>query len=269
MICNSVSLLYFSPTGSCKNIAESFAKYSGLPVNSIYNITTPKQRNNINFSIPEHSLLIVCFPVYEEFIPDIILPTINNIKGNGQAAILISVYGNIGFGMSLMQMYNIFKQKGFSVKALFSFIGEHSFKQNDFVIAKNRPDKNDLEKFKSFMNTINEKIKKDIEANPRNIPSSLPLMAKILPKGSANFFTTIPKINEDQCKKCFLCEKTCPSGAINPFDLSIDDTKCLRCFSCVQKCPAQTIEIKFKKSSLVKTILRLKSRARKVPEIYF
>jgi len=53
------------------------------------------------------------------------------------------------------------------------------------------------------------------------------------------------KINQDKCKKCSLCARNCPVGAIvgdreNGF--KIDMSKCIKCGTCATKCNFKAIE---------------------------
>ena len=51
-------------------------------------------------------------------------------------------------------------------------------------------------------------------------------------------------VHEDTCKRCGICKKNCPAGAItgdknNPY--VIDQDKCIKCSVCMEKCPFKAI----------------------------
>ena len=51
-------------------------------------------------------------------------------------------------------------------------------------------------------------------------------------------------IFEEVCKRCGICKKNCPTGAISgdketPF--VIDQDKCVKCGICMEKCPFKAI----------------------------
>ena len=66
---------------------------------------------------------------------------------------------------------------------------------------------------------------------------------KKCPAGVCTALKTI-KIQEDKCKGCTKCARTCPVGAIegtvkNPH--KIDQTKCIKCEACLNSCPFKAI----------------------------
>ena len=48
-----------------------------------------------------------------------------------------------------------------------------------------------------------------------------------------------PEIDQDECRRCGLCERSCPAGAISSGGgrFEIDLAKCIRCFCCHELCP--------------------------------
>jgi len=130
--------------------------------------------------------------------------------------VLIAVYGNIDFGLSLIKLNDISKQVNLQVVAAAVFIGEHSFSTKDNPIAKNRPDKFDLQKAREFGERVKEIL--------RGIPSSehvvepeisghLLLIARIPLKNSAPRFTYAPIVDRDLCNDCGVCVKSCLMAA--------------------------------------------------------
>ena len=55
--------------------------------------------------------------------------------------------------------------------------------------------------------------------------------------------TTI-QINQEKCKGCGLCQKSCPVSAIKGEareKRTIDQSKCIKCGTCKDKCPFKAI----------------------------
>jgi len=285
---NTLRLVYFSPTGTTRQIVQAITK--GLSVDNIFetDLTVPENREGI-IPIFKEDLILIGMPVYEEHLPPIVIGLLQKLKGCNQPAVLVSVYGNIGFGMSLVELKELAIQIKTMPIAAAAFIGEHSFSSNTIKLAHGRPDYLDIEKAIEFGRSIASMLqsKKNIETNmlfndcnpgissriselyEQNIevPGSIPFIAKILREGSAKVFTKTPVINFD-CNKCMACFKLCPSGAIAD-DLSINEEKCIRCFACVKNCKKNGRQIIYKKKIIVKNFLKKNNRVRKEPQLFY
>ena len=51
------------------------------------------------------------------------------------------------------------------------------------------------------------------------------------------------EISKDICKGCGVCEKQCPTGAINSKEKSLDNERCIRCNRCIASCPGGGIKL--------------------------
>ena len=256
----SLSLLYFSPTGTTKIIADTMVQKLGVPHVEEINLTDPRVRSGD--ILVASDLVVFGAPVYEEYLPEVVIDCLRKIQFQGQPVLAFAVYGNIGYGLSLKQIHGELTKKGLSPIALGAFIGEHSFSSQETPLAKGRPDENDKEDAKKLAELfVSRLLTKSPPLAPDEIPGKLPLMARILPKGSAKLFTKPPVINSS-CTNCRRCILKCPMGAIDE-SLFIDEEKCLRCFACVRICGKKAREIKYRKRILVTTMLNMKNRVKK------
>jgi len=70
-----------------------------------------------------------------------------------------------------------------------------------------------------------------------------------------------PEIDQEACRQCGLCQRSCPAGAIvgeGPF--RIERARCVRCFCCHELCPHGAVGLR--RSALVRLYERLTRRQR-------
>lgn len=268
MAVTTLTQIFFSPTGTTKHILSAIGQ--GINADEIigYDLTPSEKRDNFQLALDrEDGLVLLGVPVYEEHVPDLIWDALNRIKANGQPIILIAVYGNIGFGMTLKELETWAKRVGFNVIAAGAFIGEHSFSHKGLPLAEGRPDIEDMRTAREFGAVIATKLENDLQLHS-DISGHLPLMSYILPKNSSKFFAHYPEADMTKCIRCNRCLNICPSGAIDPGTLKIDHTKCLHCFACVRVCAPSARKIKLKLKPMVKTVLKAQTKKHKIPELF-
>ncbi|MGE5626563.1 MAG: EFR1 family ferrodoxin [Solirubrobacterales bacterium] len=270
MLIESVTTIYFSPTGTTKKIINSIVKGMDIQSKQIIDLTLPKNRVAEVPSITG-DIVLIGVPVYEERIPEIVYEILENLKGNGKPVVIVSVYGNIGDGITLNQLDYLTENAGFKLVAAGSFVAEHSFSTNETPVAQNHPDEYDLKTAETFGKNIINKLKgiNDLKDISIKIPKGkLPIMAKILPKNSARLFTYPPSADMNICNHCNACVTLCPGGAIDNKSFEIDEALCLRCFCCVKRCPKNARRIIYKHKFIVSKVLTMKSKVLKEPKIY-
>jgi ferredoxin len=263
-------LIYFSPTGTTQKIVRAIAKGMDIDAPRRSSLTHPRERTA---SLPPFAedVLIIGMPVYEERIPTVVRPCLRQLQGQDQPAVVVAVYGNVGFGLTLKQLANIANEQGFRVVGGAAFIGEHSFSHEALPIAAGRPDERDLQVAYEFGVKAVRKlalINDSSELSSVELPGKLPLMARILPENSSPRFTHPPHANFDVCTRCGACVKVCPMGAIDDVSLNIDTDHCVRCFACVRRCPVSARQILLKKAWLVRRVLRKAIYQRREPRFY-
>jgi|GEM_PF-4716804 len=61
-------------------------------------------------------------------------------------------------------------------------------------------------------------------------------------KNTVSYTFELPKLIEDKCIECMLCEKVCPYFAIDFKErITFNPEKCTSCGLCVSKCPTDAI----------------------------
>ena len=270
MIINTASIIFFSPTGTTKKIANSILKGMDLPSSQVIDLTSPEVRNSPASEITS-DIVLLGVPVYATKVPYILNDFLSKLKGEGKPIVLIAVYGSMSDGIALNELIRIACNSCFKVAAAASFIGEHSFSTDNTPIAKGRPDKNDLNIAEEFGRNVIKKLQKidSLSDITLKIPEGkVPLIAKILPENSAKIFAKAPMVDITKCSRCGICVRLCPMGAIDKSTLAIDKDKCLRCFCCAKICPKKARKITYSPKVLVSKVLSLKAKARKEPKMY-
>lgn len=226
-----LNLLYFSPTETTAKVVKGVAE--GLGGNGKeYDITLPQNRvHDIKFG--PNDLLVVGVPVYAGRIPDLTLEYFEKVKGDSTQVVLIAVYGNRDYDDALLELKDLFEQKGFIPVAAGAFIGEHTYTS---LVATARPDPADLQKANEFGRRIKLKL---------NDLQDISQLAKLEVKGNFPYREKKPMsptapVTNDDCIDCGICAENCPTAAINFEDYKdIEASKCIKCCSCVKKCPEE------------------------------
>ena len=261
-----IQLIYFSPTGTTQKILRSVAVGTGSENITETDLTLPNARE-CKLNPSDADLFLFGVPVYEEHTPPVIRPILKELIGHGQNAVIVAVYGNVGYGLVLQELEQLLTSNRFNVIAGAAFIGEHSYSHNDLQIANGRPDEIDLQIAKEFGKQITQKLQ---NGNPqkRTFPGKLPLMSRVLPEGSASSFAHLPILDQAICSHCGLCAKKCPVNAIDHSTMEVDVSKCLRCFACVRACPQNARSIKLKHPWIVKRALQKAVTIRQEPIVF-
>lgn len=74
----------------------------------------------------EADILMSVLPIYAGRIPKVALERLSALKGEGQKAVAVVVYGNREFDDGLLETKNTLEGNGFQVVAAAAFIAEHS-----------------------------------------------------------------------------------------------------------------------------------------------
>jgi len=214
-------IAHFSPTGGTKKVADAIAAGFNSPV-----VEMDLTNADSAVTLGEHDALMAVLPVYAGRVPQISLERLSALKGNGQKAVAVVVYGNREYDDALLETKEALEATGFQVIAAAAFIAEHSIVRS---IAANRPDAEDEKIARQFAADV---MAKADDAASVQVPGNKPYK-ELKPS------TSHPAADE-ACVKCGICSAQCPVGAIpmeNPNE-TLNDV-CINCMRCVQVCPQQ------------------------------
>ena len=215
-------IAHFSPTGGTKKVADAIAAGLDAPV-----VEMDLTKENVRVPLGDHDALIAVLPVFAGRVPQISLERLAELKGSGQKAVAVVVYGNREFDDALLETKNALEAGGFQVIAAAAFIAEHSIVRS---IAAGRPDAEDEALCRQFAADVMAKME---NPTPVNVPGNDPYVEL---KPSA-----FHPAADENCVKCGVCAERCPVGAI-PLDhpnKTLGDV-CINCMRCVQVCPVRS-----------------------------
>lgn len=231
---------YFTGTDTTKKVVDKIAKNLSvsLDIEEIEdrNFTLPNSRKSAAV-FNEDELVIAGVPTIAGRVPNLLLPYLDKVIGNGATAICVSLYGNRNVDDCLMELTKILEEKDLKVIAAGEFIGEHSFSK---ILAENRPDERDMEIVDEFSDKIAKKIKSEDFSVPK-VSGEWPLRFYYTPRDrhgtKIDFVKIKPKTDMNKCIDCKICAKVCPLGSINFDNVEEVPGKCMKCCACIKKCP--------------------------------
>lgn len=219
-----IHTFYFSPSGTSKKIADIFA--DNYSVKSCCHDITLKNTESLTFS--EDDIVLLVAPVYAGRIPQLASERFLSIKGNGQKAIVIAVYGNRDYDDALLELCDIAAKSGFEVIAAGAFIAQHCIFPK---VANGRPDNEDELCIKQFIEEIKLAINKGGKLDISKVKGNRPYK-------QYHRVPIKPETDKKLCNSCGICAENCPENAIdlnNP--LITDRNKCVSCCRCIMVCP--------------------------------
>jgi len=238
---SGIKVIYFSPTGGTKKLAQKFASRIAeklcVPAEEI-NITLPDARKGKYASRPDELVILAC-PTYAGRVPNKIEPDLRSIFRFGRSpAIALASFGNRSCGTAPEELADILSSCGAVPYAYGAFVCRHAFSE---TLARKRPDREDRADLESFADRAAEIVSAaegadELKSYSGEIgPYYRPLKEDGTP---AVFLKAKPLTRRKDCYYCGFCVKVCPMGSIDPDCVTVSGI-CIKCQACVRGCPTK------------------------------
>ena len=243
-------IAHFSPTGGTKKVADAIAAGLGTPIEEM-DLT----RADSAVTLGKNDALMAVLPVFAGRVPQISLERLSALKGNGQKAVAVVVYGNREFDDALLETRDALEASGFLVVAAAAFIAEHSMARS---IASGRPDADDEALCRRFAADV---MAKEDDAAPVQVPGNIPYK-ELKP-------AAFHPVASESCTRCGACAAQCPVGAIPVEDPSqTNNDLCINCMGCVEACPVSSRALPDAFLAMISQMLNQNAAGYKQPSVF-
>lgn len=264
---STIQAVFFSTTGNTKKICQTVTNATSFEsINEVNLANTANRNDTINSSL-KGDIIIFGTPIHMGSFPPQLDTIINKIDGKERFIVPLVVSGNIQNGKALNHLIYVLKKQNFQIIAAGKFVGRHSFSTDNFHIAMNRPNTEDLTKANELGKIVEQKIITQ-DYKLVDVPSIDP--GKNRKTRSLGKIDKVLQYDVNLCKKCFLCCENCHLNALSLKNgFKIEENLCIRCGACARVCPTGALTYYPPLPWFVKPFFRLIGKRRMKSEIYY
>jgi ferredoxin/flavodoxin len=250
-----VFIVYFSPAGSTRHVAEVIEKQFLALGAEVSSFDLSECSSDVAMTISQQmeasegkSCLFIGSPVYVSHAVPLVMECIAGLKENTGAFVVPFVtWGGACSGISLYEMGKELINKRFTLLGAAKILAVHSLMWPlEDPLGKSHPDADDDRMVEELVNHINQKLH---ENNPEGIKlSDLAYQTKEnhaemekVSLQAAKAYMPERTIDTELCNQCQVCSEVCPADAVTFTPYPEFGDGCVFCFNCMKKCPEEAI----------------------------
>ncbi len=240
-----LAIVFFSATNNTRTMAE-IIKDRFVDLNTkidLFDVTTEEARIN-NLDISAYDAAVFGFPVHSLRAPKLVRQWLGTLNGNGMKCSMFFTYGGFMVHPSHFSTAEILKKRNFIVVSSAEFPGKHTYNLAGWNAFPDRPDKREFELAKIYV----EATYRRFTGEDTNILSRLD--QSIFSEEQLDHFeklrykiiSTLPTRSGQDCCMCGMCEKLCPTQAMDHILGVANPELCIACLRCVAICPDEALK---------------------------
>jgi ferredoxin/flavodoxin len=265
-----VFIVYFSPAGSTRHVAEVIEKRFMALGAEVSSFDLANSNNDVAMTMLQQmedsegkNCLFIGSPVYVSHAVPIVMDCISGLKeSTGGFAVPFVTWGGACSGISLYEMGKGLINKRFTLLGAAKILAVHSLMwQLEDPLGKGHPDADDDRMVGELVNHVNQKLSED---NPKGIKlSDLAYQSKEdhaemekISLQTAKAHMPERTIDAELCNQCQVCSDVCPADVVTFTPYPEFGNDCVFCLNCLKKCPEYAIT-----ADLSGILQRIKDRA--------
>lgn len=246
------ALIFFSATGNTRAMAEILRdKLEILGASAdLYDVTTSGERRR-GIGLSGYDFVLFGFPVHSLRAPRIMRDWLETLDGKGMKCAMFFTYGGFAVHPAHHSTAEILRKQNFIVAASAEFPGKHTYNLGGWRAFEGRPDIRESELAEKYAQAVYRRFsgadRSIIGELDRNIFSDEQLDA--FEAFRYKMVSKLPSRDGEGCCMCGICEKICPSDAMDYKKGTADPERCIACLGCVAACPEKVLKINSTESS--------------------